>query len=185
MSLLDSFVPSSVRAKLLDKRPVGKRLAGSVLGRALKYAFIGSVAGAGIGLMTTTAQAAAPSKADVNQYAAAMKQAANSKNIGAVGRLIADDAIIVINRNGQANLNKDAYLKLLQKSWQSSNNYRYDINVQDVIIAGDEAKATIKTVERFEKDGKPVTHTTISRTTFSLVNNNATLLKAVSQVTIE
>lgn len=185
MSLLHSFVPSYVRTKLLDKLPVGKRLARSVLSRALRYAFIGSVAGAGISLMTSTAQAAAPSEADVNQYAAAMRQAANSKNISGVSQLIDDDAIIVINRNGQANLSKDAYLKLLQKSWQSSNNYRYDIDVQDVIIVGNEAKATIKTVERFEKDGKPMVYTTISRTTLSLVNNNATLLKAVSQVTIE
>ena len=184
MSLLHAFIPSP-NDRYHRNGSVNKRVLNSVLSRALKYALIGSIAGVGIGLMTSTAQAVSPTQNDVYQYAAAMEQAVNSKNISGVSRLIDDDAIIVINRNGQANLNKDAYLKLLQKSWQSSGNYRYDIDVQDVIIAGDEAKVTIKSVEHFEKGGKPVVHTTISRTTLSLVNHQAMLLKAVSQVTIE
>lgn len=179
MSLFHAFTSK------IGNKFIGKGMLNLTAKQMLKYALIGSVATAGIGLMSVTAQAAAPNQADVNRYASAMKQAANSKNISGVSRLIDNDAIIIINRNGQANLNKDAYLKLLQKSWQSSSNYHYDIDVQDVVIVGDEAKAIIKTVERFEKDGQPVLHTTISRTTLSLVNNSPTLLKAVSQVSIQ
>lgn len=144
---------------------------------------IAMVAAASVG--ATSAQAAL-SESAVQSYATQMKQAANSKNLNKVSSLVADDALISLSRRGKTtSLDKDAYLKLLQDSWSQSPNYSYDINISNIVISGDQAKADVNTVETWTKSGQPRTITTRSRATLKSGNGNALLLRAVSQVTIE
>ncbi|PNK59948.1 hypothetical protein [Psychrobacter sp. FDAARGOS_221] len=139
-----------------------------------------------VSLTATAAQAADLSEADVQNYAAKMKQAANSKNVSQVSNLVADEALISLSRRGKTtSLDKSAYLNLLQKSWTNSSNYTYDISISNVVISGSQAKADVKTVESWVKDGEKRTFTTSSRATLKAGNNNAVLLRAVSQVTID
>lgn len=133
-----------------------------------------------------SAQAATMSEDLVQNYAAAMKSAANSKSINQVATLVSDDALISLSRKGKStSLDKNAYLKLLQSSWNQTTNYRYDISVNDIVTTGSQAKANVKTVESWVKDGKNVSYVTTSRVTLTLSTGNAVLLRAVSQVTID
>ena len=121
----------------------------------------------------------------VQNYVAAMKSAANSQNTNQVARLVSDDALISMSRKGKStSLDKDAYLKLLQNSWSNTSNYRYDINVDNIVITGDQAKANVTTNESWVKDGQKVSFVTTSRVTLTLSTGNAVLLRAVSQVAI-
>lgn len=132
------------------------------------------------------AQAATMSQSLVQSYASSMKSAANSKNIGQVARLVSDDALISLSRKGKStSLDKDAYLKLLQNSWNQTSNYRYDISIDNIVITGDQAKANVNTTESWVKDGNSVSYVTTSRVTLTLSTGNAVLLRAVSQVTID
>ncbi|WP_019672610.1 hypothetical protein [Psychrobacter lutiphocae] len=134
----------------------------------------------------TVAQAADLSEADVQAYASKMKQAANSKSVSQVSNLVADEALISLSRRGKTtSLDKSAYLNLLQKSWTNTSNYTYDISVSNIVISGSQAKADVKTVESWVKDGEKRTFTTNSRATLKAGANNAVLLRAVSQVTID
>lgn len=135
--------------------------------------------------MTISAQAATMTESLVQNYVAAMKSAANSQNINQVARLVSDDALISMSRKGKStSLDKDAYLKLLQNSWSNTSNYRYDINVDNIVITGDQAKANVTTNESWVKDGQKVSFVTTSRVTLTLSTGNAVLLRAVSQVAI-
>ena len=135
--------------------------------------------------MTISAQAATMTESLVQNYVAAMKSAANSQNTNQVARLVSDDALISMSRKGKStSLDKDAYLKLLQNSWSNTSNYRYDINVDNIVITGDQAKANVTTNESWVKDGQKVSFVTTSRVTLTLSTGNAVLLRAVSQVTI-
>ncbi|WP_064645276.1 DUF4440 domain-containing protein [Moraxella catarrhalis] len=135
-------------------------------------------------LITTNAYAI--SEQDVSRYASSMSSAANAQNIAQISRLIADDAIISLSRGGKTtSLDKEGYLQLLQKSWATSSGYRYRINVADVVVTGNQARAQIVTTENWTQDGRPVTINTASRATFSQVGNNAVLLRSVSQVTVD
>ena len=135
--------------------------------------------------MTISAQAATMTESLVQNYVAAMKSAANSQNTNQVARLVSDDALISMSRKGKStSLDKDAYLKLLQNSWSNTSNYRYDINVDNIVITGDQAKANVTTNESWIKDGQKVSFVTTSRVTLTLSTGNAVLLRAVSQVTI-
>ncbi len=132
-----------------------------------------------------SAQAAPITESAVQGYASAMKAAANSKNINQVARLVSDDALISLSRKGKTtSLDKDAYLKLLQSSWNQTQNYRYEITVNNIVTSGEQAKADVKTVETWVKDGQNVSFVTSSRVTLGSGSNNAILLRAVSQVTI-
>ncbi|MFC0820761.1 DUF4440 domain-containing protein [Moraxella marmotae] len=160
--------------------------AGKLLGKPMTKGlglglFVGIV---GIqGLMATPAYAI--SDADIGRYSTAMSSAANAQNIAQVSRLIADDAIISLSRNGKTtNLDKEGYLQLLQKSWAKSSGYRYQIEISDVVATGDQARAQMTTTETWLQDGKPVTIKTSSRVTISQVGNNPVLLRSVAQVTI-
>ena len=138
-----------------------------------------------VGFAATTAQAAI-NEAAVQNYATQMKQAANSKNVSKVSSLVADEALISLSRRGKTtSLDKSAYLKLLQDSWSKSTNYSYDISISNIVISGEQAKADVKTVETWVRDGQQRTMSTTSRATLKSDNNNAVLLRAVSQVTIE
>lgn len=140
-------------------------------------------------LMVTVAagaHAATITEASVNNYATTMRQAANSKNISQVAKLVSDDALISMSRKGKTtSLDKSAYLRLLQDSWSQTSNYQYDIQVSNIVISGNQAKANVVTVEKWVKDGSQTTLTTSSRATLKADNNNAVLLRAVAQVSIE
>lgn len=132
------------------------------------------------------AQAATMTEGLVQNYASAMKTAANSQDINQVARLVSDDALISLSRKGKStSLDKNAYLKLLQNSWNQTSNYRYDISVDNIVITGSQAKANVNTVESWVKNGQNVSFVTTSRVTLTLSTGNAVLLRAVSQVTID
>lgn len=132
-----------------------------------------------------SAQAAPITQSAVTGYATAMKNAANSQNIAQVATLVSDDALISLSRKGKTtSLDKDAYLKLLQRSWSQTQNYRYDISISNIVTSGDQAKADVRTVETWTKDGQSVSFVTSSRVTLAAGAGNAILLRAVSQVTI-
>lgn len=132
-----------------------------------------------------SAQAADMTESLVKNYASAMKSAANSKNVNQVAKLVSDDALISLSRKGKStSLDKEAYLKLLQSSWNQSSNYNYDISLDNIVVTGSQAKANVNTHESWIKDGKPVSFVTTSRVTLTLSTGNAVLLRAVSQVTI-
>ncbi|MBP2281159.1 hypothetical protein RCH20_001527 [Psychrobacter sp. PL15] len=133
-----------------------------------------------------SAQAAPMTQGAVQSYATAMKSAANSQNISQVASLVSDDALISLSRKGKStSLDKDAYLKLLQNSWNQTSNYRYDITIDNIVITGVQAKANVTTNESWVKEGRNVSFVTTSRVTLTSPTGNAVLLRAVSQVTIE
>lgn len=133
-----------------------------------------------------TAPAYAMSESAVQEFASSLNTAANAQNIGMVSRLIDDNAVISLTRNGNTTtLDKNGYLQLLQKSWAEASDYRYSINVTDVVVAGSQARANVITTESWIKDGRRTTFRTHSKATLSYVSGNAMLLRAVSQVTVE
>jgi len=135
--------------------------------------------------ISISAQAATMTEALVQNYASAMKSSANNQSINQVARLVSDDALISLSRKGKStSLDKDAYLRLLQNSWNDTSNYRYDISVDNVVITGDQAKANVITNESWIKNGQPVSFVTTSRVTLTVSTGNAVLLRAVSQVAI-
>ena len=162
-----------------------KRLWGKgLLALLMKSASVTAIVAAA-STMTISAQAATMTEALVQNYATAMKSAANSQSLNQVARLVSDDALISMSRKGKStSLDKDAYLKLLQNSWSNTSNYRYDINVDNIVITGEQAKAIDTTNESWVKDGQKVSFVTTSRVTLTLSTGNAVLLRAVSQVAI-
>ena len=162
-----------------------KKLRGTgLLALLLKSASVTAIVATAI-TMSISAQAATMTEALVQNYAAAMKTSANSQNINQVARLVSDDALISMSRKGKStSLDKEAYLKLLQSSWNNTSNYRYDISVDNVVISGGQAKANVTTNESWVKDGQKVSFVTTSRVTLTLSTGNAVLLRAVSQVAI-
>ena len=133
-----------------------------------------------------SAQAATMTDSLVQNYASAMKSAANSKNISQVARLVSDDALISLSRKGKStSLDKEAYLKLLQTGWNQTSNYRYEISINNIVTTGEQAKANVTTTESWVKDGQNVSFVTNSRVTLTVATGNAVLLRAVSQVTID
>lgn len=144
-----------------------------------------AVAVAAVSTISVTAQAATMTEDLVQNYIAAMKSSANSRNINQVARLVSDDALISLSRKGKStSLDKDAYLKLLQSSWNDTSNYNYDISVDNIVVTGTQAKANVTTNESWVKNGQRVSFVTTSRVTLTLATGNAVLLRAVSQVTI-
>ncbi|WP_298907012.1 hypothetical protein [uncultured Psychrobacter sp.] len=162
-----------------------KRLWGKgLLALLMKSASVTAIVAAA-STMAISAQAATMTEALVQNYATAMKSAANSQSLNQVARLVSDDALISMSRKGKStSLDKDAYLKLLQNSWSNTSNYRYDINVDNIVITGEQAKANVTTNESWVKDGQKVSFVTTSRVTLTLSTGNAVLLRAVSQVAI-
>ncbi|AAZ19124.1 hypothetical protein Psyc_1274 [Psychrobacter arcticus 273-4] len=155
-----------------------------LLALLMKSASVIAIAAA-VSTMTVSAQAATMTEALVQNYAIAMKAAANNQNINQVARLVSDEALISLSRKGKStSLDKEAYLKLLQNSWGNTSNYRYDINVDNIVISGGQAKANVTTYESWVKDGQKVSFVTTSRVTLALSTDDAILLRAVSQVTI-
>jgi len=144
-----------------------------------------AVVAAAVSTVSITAQAATMTEALVQNYVAAMKSSANSQSINQVARLVSDDALISLSRKGKStSLDKEAYLKLLQNSWNDTSNYNYDISVDNIVITGTQAKANVTTNESWIKNGQKVSFVTTSRVTLTVSTGNAVLLRAVSQVTI-
>lgn len=144
-----------------------------------------AVVAAAVSTVSITTQAATMTEALVQNYVAAMKSSANSQSINQVARLVSDDALISLSRKGKStSLDKEAYLKLLQNSWNDTSNYNYDISVDNIVITGTQAKANVTTNESWIKNGQKVSFVTTSRVTLTVSTGNAVLLRAVSQVTI-
>lgn len=186
------FMKYSTRSVL--KKAVAAGMLTAAIRSAIQFTGKSFGKGASIGLFIgmigvqslITTNAYAISEQDVSRYASSMSSAANAQNIVQISRLIADDAIISLSRGGKTtSLDKEGYLQLLQKSWATSSGYRYRINVADVVVTGNQARAQIVTTENWTQDGRPVTINTASRATFSQVGNNAVLLRSVSQVTVD
>lgn len=138
-------------------------------------------------LGASTLSYAQVSENSVNAYAQAMQAAANSQNITQIGKLVADDAVISLTRAGKGNttLDKNSYLDLLQKSWTQSKNYRYEIAISEIVIAGDTARALVITTESWtDKDGNPQKITTNARTTLGHNGKTTVLTRSVAQVSV-
>lgn len=167
------------------KRMWKKGLKKGLLALLIKSVSI-SVLAAVASTAAVSAQAADMTEGLVKNYAAAMKSAANNKDINQVAKLVSDDALISMSRKGKStSLDKNAYLKLLQNSWNQTSNYRYDISVDNIVTTGTQAKANVSTTESWVKEGKTVSFVTTSRVTLTVSTGNAVLLRAVSQVTID
>ena len=168
------------------KQIITKRLPKSrVLALLIKGVSVGALALAASGV-SISAQAADMTERAVQDYAAAMKVAANNKDITQVAALVSNDALISLSRRGKStSLDKEAYLQLLQNSWNQTSNYRYEINIDNIVTTGTQAKANVNTTESWVKEGKYVSFVTNSRVTLTLSIGNAVLLRAVSQVTID
>ncbi|WP_066805592.1 hypothetical protein [Moraxella oblonga] len=152
----------------------------------LKKPMFGKVLSAFGVAVVATAPAYAINEQSMQAYAMSMKASANAQNISQIAKLIDDDAVISITRHGKTStLDKNAYLQLLQKSWAGSTNYYYDITMSDVVVAGDQVRAVVNTVESWEKDGKKTTVNTTSKATLVQSGSDMTLLRAVSQIVIE
>ncbi len=160
-----------------------KMLSRGFLASTLKVATPVLLVGTAITYMSS-AQAAI-NKNQVNQYAQNMRQAANSQNIGRIAELVSDDAIISLSGNGKkTSLNKNGYLKLLQRNWNKTSNYKYTIQISNIVIIDDEkASAKVTTKESYLKNGKSFELITKSDAKFSLNNNKVVLLRSVAQVT--
>lgn len=188
--------PSSIPVRLIngtakdDHKTMIKMMTPHLFKKGLLALMIKSVGLAAVTVVASTAaiqaQAATMTEGLVQNYASAMKAAANSQDINQVARLVSDDALISLSRKGKStSLDKNAYLKLLQNSWNQTSNYRYDISIDNIVVTGSQAKANVKTVESWVKDGQNVSFVTTSRVTLTLSTGNAVLLRAVSQVMID
>lgn len=141
----------------------------------------------GLGVaVVMTAPAHAITQEAIFGYANAMKVSANNQSIGQIARLIDDEAVIAISRQGKTStLDKNAYLQLLQKSWAGASNYHYDIAISDVVIADNQVRAVVNTTESWEKNNTKVLVDTASRVTLIQTNGEMVLLRAVSQIVVK
>lgn len=145
-----------------------------------------------LSLLTATLLISTPAYAQMNEslvmaYAQSMQAAANAQNISQIARLVSDEAVIALTRQGKGSstLDKSTYLDLLQKSWTQAQNYHYQMTVSDVVITGDQARAVVITTETWTKDGQPHKLTTTARATLGSNGRNAILLRSVAQVAVE
>lgn len=147
---------------------------------------LGATAIGVIGMAMTAPAYAQMSESLVQSYVTNLQTAANNQNIGQVARLLSDDIVISLSRDGKgtATLDKSGYLDMLQKGWTQTKNYRYSASVDNIVITGDQARAQIISRETWTKDGKTTTLTTTSRATFGLSGTNAVPIRLVSQITV-
>lgn len=136
-------------------------------------------------LLTSNSAFAVLSEAKIKQFANQMTMSANAKNVQQIANLIDDKALISLSRKGQTGtLDKSAYLNLLQNNWSKSTNYRYHIEINNILITGSQAKADITTTETLTEQGKTITIITNSRATFHDSPTGVVLGRAISQLTI-
>lgn len=123
---------------------------------------------------------------DIDNYGTAMAAAANAKSISRVASLVADDALISVSRKGKTTtLNKSNYLNLLQNNWSKATQYGYDIQLNNVVISGNHAKADAITTEVIVENNVTTRLVTTSRITFAESGNLVLLSRAISQLVIE
>ncbi|MBP6340763.1 MAG: hypothetical protein KBA00_00145 [Moraxella sp.] len=123
---------------------------------------------------------------DIDNYGTAMAAAANAKSISRVASLVADDALISVSRKGKTTtLNKSNYLNLLQNNWSKATRYGYDIQLNNVVISGNHAKADAITTEVIVENNVTTRLVTTSRITFAESGNSVLLSRAISQLVIE
>lgn len=124
--------------------------------------------------------------AQLQQFSAAMTAAANAKNINQISRLVADDALISVSRKGKTStLNKSTYLNLLQNNWSKATQYRYSMDISNVVHVGEQAKADVVTTEIIVEPTQSIRLVTTSRATLSEIDNRIVLSRAISQLAIE
>lgn len=173
-------------ANLAKKLILPLAILGSIKYRhKLKGLLMGSAVA--VGTLASVQASAAIDETAVHNFAAAIEKAANAKNINQIARLIGDDAIISMSRQGRGTttLYKSDYLQLLQKSWTESTGYRFNIQIQNIVIAGDIAKVQMITTETWQNSNdKPVTLITTSRANIGMSGSQAVLLHSVAQVTL-
>ncbi len=122
----------------------------------------------------------------VQQYVENVEQASNDKDINRLSSLIADNAMIKVDRNNKsAILNKNGYLQQVQTNWHTTSNYNYTIKVDNVINSGNNIKATMTSTESFTKGDKNTTYVTKSQLTLANSHGTLLLIKAVSDVAIK
>lgn len=138
-------------------------------------------------VMISTSAYAQMTEQMVMNYAQTMQAAANNRSINQIARLLSDDVVVSLTRQGRGTttLDKAGYLDLLQKGWTQADRYNYTISVDNIVITGDTARAQVITREVWVKDGKNTTLITTSRATLGISGGNALLLRSVSQVTID
>lgn len=125
-------------------------------------------------------------EAQLQQFSAAMTAAANAKNINQISRLVADDALISVSRKGKTStLNKSTYLNLLQNNWSKATQYRYSMDISNVVHVGEQAKADVVTTEIIVEPTQSIRLVTTSRATLSEIDNRIVLSRAISQLAIE
>lgn len=123
---------------------------------------------------------------DIDNYGTAMAAAANAKSISRDASLVADDALISVSRKGKTTtLNKSNYLNLLQNNWSKATRYGYDIQLNNVVISGNHAKADAITTEVIVENNVTTRLVTTSRITFAESGNSVLLSRAISQLVIE
>lgn len=153
------------------------------------HAFLKKTAAMGLAsaVAVTTPAYAQITESAIIAYAQDMQKAANARNIGHIARLLSDDIVVSLSRQGKgtATMDKSGYLDLLQKSWTQADNYRYTIEINNIVITGDTAKAQVLTTETWTKNNKSTKITTSSRATFAINEGRVLLLRSVSQVTVQ
>ena len=123
---------------------------------------------------------------EVEKYAAAMTAAANAKSMTRVGNLVAEDALIAVSRKGKSStLNKSNYLNLLQNNWSKASQYGYNIQINNIVISGTQAKADAVTTEVIVENEITTRLVTTSRITLTESANALVLSRAISQLVIE
>lgn len=147
---------------------------------------LGAVAIGAVGMAMVAPAYAQMSESLIQSYVTNLQTAANNQNISKVARLLSDDIVISLSREGKGTttLDKSGYLDMLQKGWTQTSNYRYNASVDNIVITGEQARAQIISRETWTKNGKATTVTTTSRATFGLSNGNAVPIRLVSQITI-
>ncbi|MFW2178098.1 MULTISPECIES: hypothetical protein [unclassified Moraxella] len=141
---------------------------------------------ANIGLALPMMAQADVNMADIQDFATRMSVAANSKSIQQVSKLVADDALVSVSRKGKTStLNKTSYLNLLQNNWSKASNYNYQVEINNVVVAGNQAKADVVTIEMLTEQGQAISLVTTSRATFKQESTGVVLTRAISQLAIE
>lgn len=139
-----------------------------------------------VGLSISNIANAEITQREIDNFGTAMMAAANAKSMSRVSSLIADDALISVSRKGKTStLNKSNYLNLLQNNWSKATQYGYDIQINNVVVTGNHAKADAITTEVIVENNVTTRLVTTSRITFTESADTVLLSRAISQLVIE
>ena len=82
-------------------------------------------------------------------------------------------------------LTKSNYLNLLQNNWSKASQYGYNIQINNIVISGTQAKADAVTTEVIVENEITTRLVTTSRITLTESANALVLSRAISQLVIE